>query len=84
LLSEKGERASAPNPAGTPFVDEAGVFFDEAGVFFDEAGVFFDEAGVFFDDARVFFDDARVFFDDLAAIVLLRFAVRAGRWVSQR
>jgi hypothetical protein len=77
LLSEKGERASAPNPAGTPFVDEAGVFFDEAGVFFDEAGVFFD-------DARVFFDDARVFFDDLAAIVLLRFAVRAGRWVSRR
>jgi hypothetical protein len=77
LLSEKGERASAPNPAGTPFVDEAGVFFDEAGVFFDEAGVFFDEAGVFFDDARVFFDD-------LAAIVLLRFAVRAGRWVSRR
>jgi hypothetical protein len=63
LLSEKGERASAPNPAGTPFVDEAGVFFDEAGVFFDEA---------------------RVFFDDLAAIVLLRVTVRAGRWVSRR
>jgi hypothetical protein len=76
LLSEKGERASAPNPAGEAFVDGAGFLFEEAGVFFEEAGVFF--------DARVFFDDARVFFDDLAAIVRLRVTVRAGRWLSRR
>jgi hypothetical protein len=83
LLSEKGDRASAPNPAGEAFFDEAGAFFDEAGAFFDAAGAFVDEADAFFEEAGVFFE-ARVFFDDLAAIVRLRVTVRAGRWLSRR